>query len=423
MHNMVQHLLYLGSFHIRLYMQYIENIKLKTKLLLLFILITLGLLSIAILGYLNINSMKKNIDSLYFGSLIPVTELNDIVQIYNGNIYFTIHNRSNEMNPLEISVQIKEQTSHIDKLWKSYTSHFKRYAERDYVEYATKEVIATNGYLLKIALLVENEKVVTLELKDAVEKKVLYINAIVKKLIRYEVDMARYDRKVFLSNYDDVLMQLSIILSVIIIAVLLTSRYVFTSIAEEHCKLNAMTEKLKNASYTDVLTSLKNRRFFNEIYEREVKRALRAKSYFTFMMLDIDYFKQYNDTYGHLEGDEALKKVAQVLQKILKRPTDFVFRLGGEEFGVILTQTDEVNSAKLADMICNTLKEQKIEHKNSQACEYLTLSIGVVCCKMEEIEDTNIILSKADEMLYKAKESGRNTYVMTNSVQEVSENI
>lgn len=402
-------------------MQFIESITLKTKLLLLFILITLGLFSIAILGYLNINSMKKNIDSLYFGSLIPVTELNDIVQVYNENIYFTIHNKKNEMNPLEVSIQIKEQILSIDKLWKSYTSHFKRYAERNYVEYATKEITATNGYLLKIATLVENDKNVKQELKDAVEKKVLYINTIVKKLIKYEVDMARYDRKVFLNNYDNVLLQLSAILSVIIIAVLLTSHYIFESIAKEHCKLNALAKKLKDASYTDVLTKLHNRRFFNEVYEREVKRSLRANSNLTFMMLDIDYFKQYNDTYGHLEGDKALKKVAEVLKSVLKRPTDFVFRLGGEEFGVLLTQTDEQNSAKLADIICNTIKAEKIEHKNSKACEYLTLSIGIVCCKMDSLKDEDLILSKADQMLYKAKESGRNTYVITNTIKEENE--
>lgn len=130
-------------------------------------------------------------------------------------------------------------------------------------------------------------------------------------------------------------------LVIVILAVLFISLYVFKSIQKDHTRLEIATKKLKiankkleNVSYTDSLTTLHNRRYFNLVYERELKRAQRTHSYITFMMLDIDYFKQYNDTYGHLEGDYALKSVAKVLKDTLKRPSDYVFRLGGEEFGV-----------------------------------------------------------------------------------------
>ena len=99
----------------------------------------------------------------------------------------------------------------------------------------------------------------------------------------------------------------------------------FKSIQTTHTKLEITTKKLKrankkleNVSYTDSLTSLHNRRYFNFIYDKEIKRAKREKNYITFMMLDIDYFKQFNDTYGHIEGDYALKSVAKVLKDILK---------------------------------------------------------------------------------------------------------
>jgi diguanylate cyclase (GGDEF)-like protein len=134
------------------------------------------------------------------------------------------------------------------------------------------------------------------------------------------------------------------------------------------------------------------------------------------MMLDIDFFKQYNDTYGHLEGDFALKSVAKVLKDTLKRPSDYVFRLGGEEFGVLFSETDESNSAKLAREICDMVKAREIKHENSKVGEFLTISIGVVCCIADEALDDEVLISRADEMLYKAKESGRDRYIITSNV-------
>ena len=179
-----------------------------------------------------------------------------------------------------------------------------------------------------------------------------------------------------------------------------------------------MNKKLENVSYTDTLTSLNNRRYFNLVYNRELKQAKREKNYITFMMLDIDYFKQYNDTYGHISGDEALKSVATVLQDTLKRPNDYVFRLGGEEFGVLLTKTDESSSAKLARDICDSIRAKQIEHQGSKVNKYLTISIGVVCCVADDALKNEILMSRADEMLYNAKETGRDMYVITSNVSE-----
>jgi diguanylate cyclase (GGDEF)-like protein len=213
----------------------------------------------------------------------------------------------------------------------------------------------------------------------------------------------------------------------IIFGVLIISYYVFKSIQNDHTRLEITTKKLQrankkleNVSYTDSLTSLHNRRYFNFIYDRELKRAKRTKSYITFMMLDIDFFKQYNDTYGHLEGDFALKSVSKVLRDSLKRPSDYVFRLGGEEFGVVLIDTDESNSARLAREICDAVRAREIKHESSKANEFLTISIGVVCCVADEALDEEILISRADEMLYKAKESGRNGYIITTNVSEAT---
>jgi diguanylate cyclase (GGDEF)-like protein len=134
------------------------------------------------------------------------------------------------------------------------------------------------------------------------------------------------------------------------------------------------------------------------------------------MMLDIDFFKQYNDTYGHIEGDYALKSVAKVLKDTLRRPGDFVFRLGGEEFGVLLTNTDETNSAKLARDIGEAIKAREIKHKNSAVNEFVTISIGVVCCIADKALNEELLFSRADEMLYEAKDSGRDRYKITTDI-------
>jgi len=136
----------------------------------------------------------------------------------------------------------------------------------------------------------------------------------------------------------------------------------------------------------------------------------------TFMMIDVDYFKQYNDTYGHVEGDFALKSVAKILKDTLKRPSDYIFRLGGEEFGVLLSDTDESNSAKLARELGDALRVREIKHETSKTNKFLTISLGVVCCIADEALDDEVLISRADEMLYEAKETGRDRYIITSNV-------
>ena len=128
------------------------------------------------------------------------------------------------------------------------------------------------------------------------------------------------------------------------------------------------------------------------------------------MMVDIDYFKQYNDTYGHLEGDEALVKVATTLKKTFCRAGDFVFRLGGEEFGILLADSSKDNSIMLASKLLRNISDLEIEHKNSSVDKNLSISIGI-CSIIPLINDEeNYLIKCADEALYRAKESGRNRY-------------
>jgi diguanylate cyclase (GGDEF)-like protein len=405
-------------------MQFIEALRLRSKLFFLFILITLGLITVGIIGAIHLDSMKKNVDSLYFGSLVPVTELNQIIQTYHNGLASTVYKASRmEISPSETLSNIETSLQDISKVWKSYAAHYKREDELQYVQYTGHEIEYTNSYFLQVYKAVKNSQDLSKISINTLEKKVSNIDSTIQKLINYEVNIANYERKHFVENYSKTINQLGIFLIIIILGILIVSYYVFKSIQNDHTKLEIATSRLKkankkleNVSYTDVLTGLHNRRYFNLVYDRELKRAKRTNSYVTFMMIDVDYFKQYNDTYGHVEGDFALKSVAKVLKDTLKRPSDYVFRLGGEEFGVLLSETDESSSAKLARELGDALRIREIKHETSKVNKFLTISIGVVCCIADDALDDEVLISRADEMLYEAKETGRDRYVITSNV-------
>ena len=392
-------------------------------------LVTSGLITIGAMGTLNIGAMKKNIDSLYFGSLVPVTELNEILQTYHGNLANVIYKaKSGEISSKEISLQIKSSINKINSQWNNYEEHFKRDEELQYVGYVGVEIDSINDYFSNILRLNESNKSLQNISTKVLEENILYIHKTIKKLIKYEVEIAMYERKKFLVTYDSIRKEVGFVLFVIILGVLIISFYVFRSIQNDQTQLEIATKKLKrankkleNVSYTDTLTSLHNRRYFNFVYDKELKRAKRERKFITFMMLDIDYFKQYNDTYGHIDGDTALKNVAKVLKDLLKRPSDYVFRLGGEEFGVILSDTDETNSSKVAQKICDAVRAKEILHEGSSVNKFVTISIGVVCCVADDALDEELLITKADDMLYEAKRAGRDRYVVTTNISDAKE--
>jgi diguanylate cyclase (GGDEF)-like protein/PAS domain S-box-containing protein len=160
-------------------------------------------------------------------------------------------------------------------------------------------------------------------------------------------------------------------------------------------------------SITDELTKLYNRRFFNTKFEEEINRAKRENNYFSLLIIDIDYFKEYNDTYGHQEGDSALSNVANVLINHTNRSSDFAFRLGGEEFGII-TISEKEKIIEFATHIKNTIEKLKIPHSKSIVSNYLTISIGITSRKGNDISTSAILYKEADDALYIAKNNGRN---------------
>ena len=165
---------------------------------------------------------------------------------------------------------------------------------------------------------------------------------------------------------------------------------------------------IEHLSITDELTQLYNRRFFNTKIIEEINRAKRENNYLSFLIMDIDYFKEYNDTYGHQQGDLALEKVANLLKKKTSRASDFAFRLGGEEFGII-TSLDKEKVIEFANLIKTEIENLHIEHKASDISKYLTISIGIFSKSGVEISNSDALYKEADDCLYEAKNLGRNS--------------
>lgn len=165
---------------------------------------------------------------------------------------------------------------------------------------------------------------------------------------------------------------------------------------------------LERYSYLDGLTEIPNRRRFEEVFALECKRASRTHSCLSVAMLDIDYFKQYNDHYGHAAGDRALQQVANILQKNLKRSSDLVARYGGEEFVFVLPDTTIADTLTIAERIRLSVQELRLPHERSPISSYVSVSIGISSCQPETAINPEIFLQQADVNLYAAKAAGRN---------------
>ncbi|MBU0720497.1 diguanylate cyclase [bacterium] len=166
--------------------------------------------------------------------------------------------------------------------------------------------------------------------------------------------------------------------------------------------------KLQEKSITDELTLLYNRRYFNEIVKKMLNSSKREGKKIAFCILDIDFFKQYNDTYGHLAGDEVLKEISKVLKDSLKRGDDYAFRLGGEEFGILFKEQNTEDSLFFINSIKDKIENSMIEHKNSSVSKYVTASFGVVVKDANKIKNQDQLYKEADDLLYQAKHKGRN---------------
>ena len=180
------------------------------------------------------------------------------------------------------------------------------------------------------------------------------------------------------------------------------------------CLLYDLTEhkekivELKKLSHFDKLTNIANRRHFDEYLSDEWERSKRSNAAMALLFIDIDFFKLYNDSLGHQQGDECLQKIAHCLKGLMSRPADLVARYGGEEFVVVLPNTDNKGALKVAKNLKQSIEDLKIEHPSNATHPYVTISVGVASLVATQEIDKKALISAADKALYCAKQKGRN---------------
>lgn len=168
-------------------------------------------------------------------------------------------------------------------------------------------------------------------------------------------------------------------------------------------------------SITDELTTLFNRRHFNSQFPQELARAERDKRFIGLMIIDVDHFKQYNDNYGHQQGDEVLRCVARALKRELRRAGDYAFRIGGEEFAIVVSADDSDGIRRMAEDLRRAVADLGLAHEFNPAANHVSVSIGVRIYqgRGEKPADAEVIYRRADDALYKAKQAGRNRVFAT----------
>lgn len=176
--------------------------------------------------------------------------------------------------------------------------------------------------------------------------------------------------------------------------------------AEE--RLKEANQKLQRLSRQDGLTEIANRRCFEEVLEVEWGRCSEEEKEFSLIMIDIDYFKVFNDMYGHLNGDNCLKQVAQTIERTLDRPDHLAARYGGEEFAVILPDTDIQSACSIADKIRKNIEDMQISHAGSKVSDIVTISVGISTIQPTQDLDRRTVIKQADSALYRAKKDGCN---------------
>lgn len=179
---------------------------------------------------------------------------------------------------------------------------------------------------------------------------------------------------------------------------------------ETQVELESVVRHLEQVSAIDALTGIANRRSFDAALAREWSRARRDGRSIALLMIDVDYFKEFNDIYGHPAGDEALKSIAQVLRTFSKRAGDLAARYGGEEFALILAEASKEYIEDLCEVLLEEIEKLEIEHSGSAVSVRLSISIGAAIVDDPDSDDYSPIISEADKLLYEAKQTGRNRF-------------
>lgn len=332
-----------------------------------------------------------------------VSHLPEIIE-YNGQIRAISSSAEENLISIEKKQNISMQINKIEERFSivrynmatinDYTDNFEmktvyekmKEAQEEIFDLAESHILATDGLPIKA--------------DD--------INALATRNIELIIDLYRENSKLLKKLLEKRYGYSNRLILYIVVAEILSILFILYINVLFYNKNKKFVQKIEKLTITDALTSLYNRRYFDLIFANLLKSQKRTAQTLVFIMMDIDCFKQYNDTYGHQAGDEALRAVAKCLKSLLKRDGDLAFRLGGEEFGVLCSGLNHAQAFDFANSIRKCVEDEKIEHKNNLASQHVTISMGLVVVEPEFVNSVNDIYRYADEALYKAKENGRN---------------
>ena len=168
--------------------------------------------------------------------------------------------------------------------------------------------------------------------------------------------------------------------------------------------------ELADKIHYDSLTGIHNRHFLESSIRKNIKKLSRSNSVMSILFLDVDYFKQYNDTYGHLAGDKCLVSITDTLLRCVTRESDIVARYGGEEFVIVLPHANERGAHVVANRVLRNMKERALPHEKNEIADHVTVSIGGTTVKVNHTHRATDYIKRADEAMYMSKQSGRNGY-------------
>jgi diguanylate cyclase (GGDEF)-like protein len=351
------------------------------KLILLVLVVLFALIGASLLFNSQIDKLKTQIDSLYFGNFVPIVKLQNIRDNYKSII---------SCRTMKYVCDFKKEQKSILKEWDYYVNSYKNEHERNVINNVDEA-------------LQKSFKVNKLHKFKNIVKKIDF-------LIDYETQTAFKQRKIFVEDYNEMKDFLFFNIVLILMLTFAMVAYIVYQIVKKDNQLRILNTKYKIDSITDSMTKLYNRKYFDTIFDNMPFIANANSWDCAFVMFDIDYFKQYNDTYGHDEGDVTLKKVALVLKEYFNNKYEFVFRLGGEEFGVVLFDIDESTLEDCLKDINQKIVDLQIEHSTSDVEKVVTISTGAIIYTPNTYISANKLYKRADDSLYKSKHNGRNQY-------------
>jgi diguanylate cyclase (GGDEF)-like protein len=360
-----------------------------TKLLLLVFTVFTALIFSALLFNSQIEKLKNRIDILYFGDFIPVVKLQSIKSDFENIV---------NCLKIDINCDISSEKKSIEEEWKYYISSFKTEKE--------KELISLINYDLIDSFNKHNQ--------EAYQKNLSNIDF----LIKYETKQAFEQRKLFLEEYEKMQNYIFYNILFILLFAFIVIVFIIYQIIKKDKQLEILNRKYKLDSITDSLTNLYNRKHFDTIFDSMTFISNENSWKSALIIIDIDYFKNYNDFYGHDLGDETLRKVSLCIKEYFLNEYEYVFRLGGEEFGVILFNINENIFENRLKNLNEEIVKLQIEHKDSKILDFVSISIGAVVYEPKTYISANRLYKMADESLYLAKNSGRNQYKIYKKEEE-----